>query len=242
MPSLKSPEDSVFIAFKEIIKKQRGYFKTIVKQLIYSSSSFFLLLSCILTIFSITSAWLKYKGFNYTTGSLRKTIVSASTGSETTPPPNSRTKGSVARYILDPETFKNTNTFQRLNNCSDGICADNNTRCPVGSCRCNGICISNANGNAVSICNNTAGLLESLSCQLQLNDTSPVPPPFSSTFNYTFDININNNTTPYVVKLWGCSRNGSVNNCNTISSYDRSLNLITDQNQWYFLNFPRGLT
>jgi hypothetical protein len=242
MPSLKSPEDSVFLAFKEIIKKQRGYFKAIVRQLIYSSSSFFLLLACIFTIVAISSAWLKTKGFNYGNGSFRVTFPNASSGSAITPFPFSKKKGSVARYILDPETLKSNNSFQRLNNCLDGICADSNARCALGSCRCNGICISNSNGNAVTICQNSAGLFEATSCALQLADTSPIPPPFSSAFNFTYNLTVNNiPQTLYPLKLWGCSRNGNANNCNTISLYDRSVSLITDQNEWYFINFPRGL-
>jgi hypothetical protein len=240
--SLKSPEESVFLAFKEIIKKQRGFLKAIGRQLIYSSSSLFLLVSSILAVAAIVSAWLKFKGFDNTSGSFRSTLLDQST--VTTPPPTSKIKGSVARYILNPITLTGSNAFQRLQNCLDGICVNNDHRCKKGSCLCNGICISNETNNAVSQCNERFGTIPSLNCQTELilQNTSPTPPPFANQFNFTANVIINNAPQANLNRrLWGCSNDGGFNNCFTISSFDRSINLLSDGNEWYFINFPRGL-
>lgn len=242
-------EHNTLKAFEEVIKKESRFIKSFFHRILYGASPSFLLASCILALISIIVAWRITKVFTQTQESFRNTFTNSGESNVLVAPLASTKKpGSILTFINNPRTLTNSNTFQDLGNCKDGLCVELTNRCYiVDKCNCIGVCVSSAaacsamGGDIVDL---ATGFTYAQKCQTELNNIATnlglynaSPPAWKSFFDER-TINIQTNSGIVTAKLKGCSRLND--ECTTVSAYDKSLSLLSDGYEWYFANLPIG--
>jgi hypothetical protein len=164
------------------------------------------------------------------------------------PAPSTKKPGSVVTFLNNPRTLSNENTFQDLGNCRDGLCLGAVNRCNLDlDCNCGGFCEKTAADCRARVPAHLSEAIKDLyfnQCQANLDaaqqdlDTfNAIPPQWSSTFTQK-TITIDSGSGIVNANIAGCSLIND--NCLTVSTSDKSLALITDGQEWYFANFPRG--